>query len=165
MARRVGWCVLSVQPPGSIPPGDQADWTGRVIASLESQCAIMGLDPRRVPNMLWNMQCFASAHSAWLRKSGRLAEARRTADQLMAIADQVVLSYPSQADSQRLLSEAHLQVAKNAWRGPDMAAVERSLRRSLDAVLKARSFAPDDWSVDRLVEDRRSRLVGLVSNR
>ena len=90
---------------------------------------------------------------------------RRIADQLMVLADRVVRLYPGQADSYRFLSDAQLQMAKNAWRIPDLASVEGSLRLSLEAALKARSLAPEDPSIQRLIKDRRSRLVGLVSSR
>ena len=165
MARRVGWAALAVEHRDRITgENSSTSWTVRVIARLETQCSMMGLDRRLVPKIMSKMYQFAARQCAWRRRTGRMGGSQQTADELSALAEQAVRSYPGQPESHRLLSEAHAQMAKQAWQVSDHAAVQQAWNLSLEAASRACSLDSENASLRRLVEDRRGRLARLASN-
>ena len=70
------------------------------------------------------------------RRSGRLDrldDARATAARLMAIARRFVREYPDSPHSYRVLSDAHHQIKKNAFRTGDDNLIEQSLVQAVKA--------------------------------
>jgi hypothetical protein len=58
-----------------------------------------------------------------------------------------------------LLSEAHLQVSKNAWKRGDFPAIERALRQSLESAGHARDLDPRHEGARLLVDRIAPRLA------
>jgi len=76
------------------------------------------------------------------RKLGRLDEAHSTAARLMALARQLVREYPESWRSYRVLSEAHNQIKKNAFRSGDDKLVEESIVEAIKAAQRALDLDP-----------------------
>ncbi len=97
----------------------------------------------------------------WQRQVGKLGEAHRIADQLLALAERLTRSYPDQAAAYMLLSEGYIQKAKNAYREDDEPVIERWERKALDAAKHAATLEPENDEALNLVKDRRARLLKL----
>ncbi len=85
----------------------------------------------------------------WQRPVGKLGHARRVADQLLALADRLIRSYPDRAASYMLLSEGYVQKAKIAYRENGAPVVERWERKALDAALRAATLEPENEEAHR----------------
>jgi tetratricopeptide (TPR) repeat protein len=92
------------------------------------------------------------------RRSGHLDDARRSADRMLAVARFLVARYPDQTGAHLALSEAYVQLHKNAWRSEDRAAVLRYLRLSIDAAKQALVLDPDNAIARNRSVDLRRRL-------
>ena len=78
----------------------------------------------------------------WQRQVGKLGDARRIADQLVALAERLTRSYPDQAAAFMLLSEGYVQEAKIAYR-VDGEPVIGWERKALDAAIHAEKLEPE----------------------
>ena len=67
------------------------------------------------------------------RRLGRLDDARATAARLMALARRLVREYPDSAHSYRVLSDAHNQIKKNAFKTDDDKLIEEALVQAIEA--------------------------------
>jgi hypothetical protein len=81
----------------------------------------------------------------------------------MAFARLLVERAPSHPLAHLALSEAYIQLNKNAWRTGDRAAIERYLRLSLDAARHATVLDPNNEIARYLVEERLRRLKDLLA--
>ncbi len=136
-------------------------WAGLVAEALRQS---EGFDSARLDEVI----C-ASAFGtqlAWvttqLRHRGKLDEARRTADRLVAFERLIVSRHPNLSWAHLALANAYEQVNKNAWWTHDRAAIERSLRLAIEETQRALVLDPQN-EVARLAMDRRqSKLQGLL---
>ena len=98
----------------------------------------------------------------WQRGRGKLGDAHRIADQLLALAERLTQSYPDQAAAYMLLSEGYVQRAKIAYR-VDGEPVIGWERKALDAALHAATLEPENDEAQRLVTYCHTRLSKLAS--
>jgi hypothetical protein len=163
-ARRFGWLPSIGKSPWLIPDDlTNEAWADRVILSIKSDAAEFGLDHVHISKIGWRMRHSCLSTLGWKRQAGRLSDARRTADQLLALAERLARSYPDQAANYMLLSEGYVQNAKNAYRNDDEPTVERWERKALDAAIHAATVEPENAEARSLVQDRRARLNKLTS--
>jgi hypothetical protein len=81
---------------------------------------------------------------AWMRRSGKIDEAIRYGDRMVAFAQFIAARCPRESASHVLLSEAFTQVAKNAWQSDDRAAIERNWKLALGCAHQALDIDPRD---------------------
>jgi hypothetical protein len=160
-ARRVGWLPSLVRSPWLIPEDLPAEaWTDRVISSIESDAARFGLDHTRIHAITRTLMGLCAGTMTWQRRVGKLGDARRIADQLLALAERLTRSYPDQAAPYMLLSDAYVQRAKIAYRveGEPVIGWER---KAFDVARHAATLEPENDEARRLVKERRARLGRL----
>ncbi len=162
-ARRIGLLPSSVESPLPIPQDLSADaWTDRVISWIRSDAATFGLDPARIPAIGWFMLRSSSETLASQIRAGKLGDAGRSVDRLLALAERLRRSYPDQAAPYMLLSEGYLKKAKIAYR-VDGEPVIGWERESLAAAVHAATIEPGNAEALDLVKNRRSRLDRFTS--
>jgi serine/threonine protein kinase len=84
-------------------------------------------------------------HSAsFQRRTGKLENARRTADRMHAFGRLLVAGHPDVPVAHLALSLAFVQFAKNAWPINDRAAIERNLSLALEEARQALHLDPQD---------------------
>ncbi len=160
-ARRLGWLPSIVGSSRLIPQDLSAEaWSDRVITWMRSDAAKFGLDHTRIPSIGWRMTPWFWGTLRLQREAGDLAEAQRIVDRLLALAGRLTRSYPHQAATYMLLSEAYVQRAKNAYR-VDGEPVDGWERKALDAAIHAAALEPENDEAHGLVKDRRARLRKL----
>jgi hypothetical protein len=77
----------------------------------------------------------------------------------MAFARMLVEHYPRKPESHMVLSEAHFQVSKNAWKRYDYPVIEQGLRQALASAREAAKLAAQREDVRHLVDRLIPRLV------
>jgi hypothetical protein len=163
-ARRIGWLLSIAKSPWLVPEGLPTEgWTDLVISSIKSDASKFALDHTRIPAIGWMMRHHCASTLGWQRKVGKLRDAHRIADQLLALAERLTQLYPDQAAAYMLLSEGYVQKAKNAYREDDAPVIERWERKALDAASHAATLEPENEEARGLVKDRRARLHKLAS--
>jgi hypothetical protein len=90
-----------------------------------------------------------------------LAEARRTAERVGALADQLVALYPEQPAAHMMRTEAFIHKSKTAWQDNDRAIVERAERQALDAARHALALDPRSEGARLLVKDGERRVARI----
>jgi hypothetical protein len=162
-ARRIGWLPSIARSPWLISEGLPIEaWTDRVISSIKSDAMKFDLDHNRIPAIGWMMRHHGAGTTTWQRRVGKLGDARRIADQWVALAERLTRSYPDQAASYMLLSDGYVQQAKIAYR-VDGEPVIGWERKAFDAALHAATLEPENDEARSLVKDRRARLGKLTS--
>jgi serine/threonine protein kinase len=134
-------------------------WAARVIEFLQSTYSAIGREPSSIVRVGWKMQVYASFVAAEQRRAGKLDDARRTAARLHAMAERLASLYPNEPAGQMLLSEAHVQEAKNAQRGNDNAIALRALNQAYYAARRASTLEPEYPDTRRVLVDRHRRLI------
>jgi serine/threonine protein kinase len=163
-ARRIGWLPSIVKSPWLIPADIPTEaWTDRVISSVKSDASKFALDHTRIPAIGWIMRHHCASTMTWQRQAGKLGDAHRIADQLVALAERLTRSYPDQAAPYMLLSEGYVQKAKIAYREDEAPVIERWERKALEAATHAATLEPGNDEAHSLVKDRRARLGKLAS--
>ncbi len=158
-ARRLGWLPPTAKPPGLVPEDLSTEaWVDRVLSSIKTDAAIFHLDPTRIPTIGWRMWRACASTLAWQRRAGKLGDAHRIADRLLALAERLTRAHPDRAVAYMLLSEAYVQKAKNAYREDEAPVIARWERQALEAAIRAATLQPEADEARRLVNDRRARL-------
>ncbi len=80
-----------------------------------------------------------------------------------AVARRLVTRYPDQAVAHWTLSQAYVQIYKNAWQTNDRADVDRCLKLAVNAATHALVLDPDNAVVRRHLADYQKRLDKLLS--
>ena len=94
-ARRIGWLPSIARSPWLIPEDLPAEaWTVRVISSMNSDATKFGIDHTRIPAIGWIMRHHSASTMTCQRQVGKLGDAHRIADQLVALAERLTRSYP-----------------------------------------------------------------------
>ncbi len=119
----------------------------------------MDLDERLAPKVALKLTDLVKYRAAAQRRIGRLGDADGTVGWLMAFARRLVRDWPDQSESHMVLSEAHLQVSKNAWKREDYPTIERALRQALESARHAVSLDPRHEGARRLVDSLLPRLA------
>jgi eukaryotic-like serine/threonine-protein kinase len=157
-ARRVGWLPTSVKSP-LLLPADLPDgaWADRVISAIESDAAKFRIARTRIPAIAWSTRGYFT-DTLWRQRTvGKLDDAQRIVDQLLALAERLTKSYPDQAAPCMLLSEGYVQRAKNAFRIPGEPVKEWN-QNALDAAIQAAALDPENEEAHNLVKERRARV-------
>ncbi len=153
-ARRIGWRPSIVEPPWLIPDHLPTEaWTDRVICSIKSDASKFGLDHTRILAIGWMMRHHCASTMTWQRQVGKLGDAHRIADQLVALAERLTQLYPDQAAAYMLLSEGYVQRAKIAYREDEAPVIERWERKALDAAIHAATLESANDEAYGLVKD------------
>jgi eukaryotic-like serine/threonine-protein kinase len=137
---------------------DLTAWANSFVETIHSRCASLGLHWSAVPLAVERIAEFAESAIAQKRRQGRSEVALRSEIRLTAIAQELVRRYPNQSSSHLVLSQAHLQSAKNAWNRSHDAQAAESIRKSRDAAKVALGIDPMRPDARRAVEDRERRL-------
>ncbi|APW59677.1 serine/threonine-protein kinase [Paludisphaera borealis] len=95
------------------------------------------------------------------RATARLDRADRSAQFFRALADRLLREFPTDPSAYRLMSEAHLQESKNAWKRDDLAGVRKSLAASISSLRRALELDPSDDIVRSMLIDKTKRLAAL----
>jgi hypothetical protein len=122
-----------------------------------------GTSPVLEPDIIGSFVLRSAVRAAARRHAGRLDQARRVADRLHAVARRLVTRYPDQAVAFWALSQAYIQIQKNAWQTKDRAAIERYLKLAVNAATHALVLDPDNAVVRRHLADFQKRLDNLLS--
>ena len=119
------------------------------------------LDPTQLAQigLEWALRLTAAAE---YRHSNKLDEARRKADQMLALARLLVARFPNEPAAHLALGETYMQFSKNAWQIHDRAAIERNLRLAIDATQHALNLDPKHALARVLMEQRQQRLKNLL---
>jgi hypothetical protein len=153
-------CSLSAGGQFFVPEEqpDLAHWARSFVETIHSRCSSLGLHWSAVPLAVERIAGFAKLAMARKRIEGRSEDALRSEIQFPTIAQELVRRYPNQSSSHLVLSQAHLQSAKNAWnRSQDAQAVE-ALRKSRDAAITALRIDPTRKNARIVVDDLERRL-------
>jgi hypothetical protein len=162
-ARRIGWLPSIVRPPWLIPENLPTDaWADRVISSIQSDATKFGLDRTRIPAIAWLMGLHYASTLASQRRVGKLDDAHRFVDQLLALARRLTQLYPDQAAAYMALSDGYVQRAKIAYRVDDEPVIGWE-RKAFDAALRAATLEPENEEAHGLVKNRRARLRKLAA--
>ena len=95
------------------------------------------------------------------RRSGELDSATGVAERMLALGRLLVERNPHRPMAHIALSEAYIQINKNAWRTLDRVAIEDNLKLSLDAALHAIVLDPNNEIARYVIEHRQKRLKDL----
>ena len=165
-ARRIGWLPSTVKSALAHTGGSSSrsmdgsrDLLNQV-RCLEVRTSIT-LGFRRSAGM---MSGPCASTMTWQRQVGKLGDAHRIADQLVALAERLTRSYPDQAAPYMLLSEGYVQKAKNAYRDDEAPVIERWERKAYAAAIHAETLEPQNEEAHSLVKERYARLVKLKAD-
>ena len=124
-ARRIGW-LPSIVKSSLAHTGGTSDRSMGGSHHLLNQIRCHGVQPRSHSNSRDRLDDEGALASklAWQRRVGKLGDALRIADQLLALAERLTQSYPDQAAAYMLLSEGYVQRAKNGYREDDEPVIE-----------------------------------------
>jgi tetratricopeptide (TPR) repeat protein len=143
-----------------LPP---QDWAELAAKSLRS-AAHPSIGPAQESEDGYRLAVLLGILATGQRHGDRLDDARRTADRMLALGRLLVARHPQQSAAHLALSQAYMQLYKNAWRTDNRAAVERNLRLSLDAALQSQVLDPNSELAHAAVEQRQRRLKGLLTH-
>jgi eukaryotic-like serine/threonine-protein kinase len=150
------------EPEGRVDPDAHAH---ALILTIESRCKALGVYPALLPATAFQVAGFAIGRGSEQRQAGRLAEARRTAACLSAFAKLLAKRDPKEAVYHLLLCVAFEQESKNAWKPPDYALIEGSLRKALGEASTALRLDPRNTDARMMVSGLQDKLIGLASRR
>ena len=142
---------------------DETAQVQQAVRFLSEQNSKLGLDPSEVPAIAWQMRVMIMGLASNQRFVGDLEGARGTVRLLSAFAAECVRNFPGRAEPYLLVSEAHVQRAKNASKVGDRATVGQALRASLEMAAKAATVDPSYEEASFFVLDRRERLARYES--
>jgi tetratricopeptide (TPR) repeat protein len=136
-----------------------------LIAAIRDRCSKLGLADSMVPAATRVFVDDAAGAASLQRRVGRLDEAHATVACLMALARQLVKDYPNDANSYDVLSHAHQQITKNAFKTNDDQLVQQSLVHAVEAVQRAVELRPEKTEYQRRLADLTQRLAGIRADR
>jgi len=165
-ARRIGWLPSIARSSWLIPVDLPMEaWTDRVISSIQADAARSDLDRTRVPAIAWMTQHHFAGVMTRQRAAGRLGDAHRIADQVVALAARLSREYPDQAAPRMLLSEGYAQIAKIAYREDQAPGIKAWEQKALSAAIQALTLEPGKDEAHDLVKDRKNRLDKIAENK
>jgi hypothetical protein len=158
-ARRFGCSPSGIKSPPLIPDDLPAEeWADRVISSIETDAATFRLDRTVAPAIGWQLRVPSANTLAWQRRVGKLGEAHRTSDQVLALARRLSQTYPDQAAGYMLLSDAYVQKAKIAYREEEAPVIMQWEQKAFDAAVRAVVVEPENGEAGELLKNRLIRL-------
>jgi tetratricopeptide (TPR) repeat protein len=138
------------------------DWAELAAQALRS-AAHADITPAQESQAGYMLIILLGVMAAEQRHCGQLGEARRTADRMLALGRLLVERHASHPTAHLALSEAYIQINKNAWQIEDRVAIERNLRLSLDAALQAQVLDPNNEHARFKVDGLQRRLKDLLA--
>ncbi len=96
-----------------------------------------------------------------LRRLGRLDQARRVTDRLLAFSRLLVERHPDRPAAYLVVGEAHMQLNKNASKTGDRTAADRNLVLAIEATQQALVLDPNHELARFHLDRRRRRLKDL----
>jgi len=167
------WLALSVAPLSPFRSSSSAATYDRdpeagaiaLIAALRDRCSKLGLADSMVPAAFNVIRNDAADLASEQRRLGRLDDASATAARLLAIARRLVREYPDSAHSYRVLSEAHNQIKKNAFRTGDDNLIEEALVQAIEPAQRALALDPDRIETRRHLDKLTGQLASINADR
>ena len=124
--------------------GSNTNWAHRLVEFLHfSRNKLKGLDVMQDSEVEYLFQD-SLLQEGRARRTGKLDDARRTADRMIAFARQLVSMHPDQPIAHLATSLAFEQFAKNAWQTNDRFAVEKNWELALEAARQELHLNPGD---------------------
>ncbi len=159
---RVDPVVMLASPEADRLPA--RSWAELALGGLRAP-SHSGIGPSEEAEAGYALITYLFKMAAAQRHDGKREDARRTADRMLSLGRLLVERRPSQPASHIAISEAYMQLSKNAWRFDDQAAVERNLKLAVDATQHALALDPGDEHARFLFEQRQQRLNALQAPR
>ena len=167
------WLAISVRPQSPFCSSSSAVTYDRdpeagaitLISEIRDRCSKLGFANSTVPAVIWVLLEDAAEGAAEQRRPGRLDDARATAARLMTLGRRLVQEYPDSALSYRVLSEAHSQNKKNAYRTCDHNLIEESLVQAVEAAQRSLALAPDRLETRGYLDKITEQLASVKADR
>jgi tetratricopeptide (TPR) repeat protein len=135
-------------------------WAELVLEAIRQQAGVA--TDRALPDNAAYLVCTAlSTSAAEFRRLCNLDAARQTADRKFAVSRLLVERNPDKAAAHLALADAYDQFAKNAWRIPDRAAIDRNLELALRATQRALELDPNNEAAAFQLHRRQQKLNDL----
>ncbi len=168
--------------PLTLAPVDRSDVPDAVLRLANAQAgllparawaelALSALRSRGKPNTAPSFQSAAglclSRHllliAAEQRRLRKIDDARVTVERMLALGKLLVERFPDIPTSHLALSEAYINLNKNAWRTDDSAGIMKNLRLSLDSARRALALDPNNADARYLISAHQRRLDRLLA--
>ena len=133
---------------------DAEGWADLVFRSLNASPGALDLSGDQAHGFIEAL----NERLAWRRRLGRIDDARRYADRMLAFGRLLVARHPDRPAAHLALSAAFKQVAKNAWHPFDRPVVERNWRLAIHEARRALVLDPRDARAGKEVADLQKRL-------
>ncbi|MDX2038093.1 MAG: serine/threonine-protein kinase [Isosphaeraceae bacterium] len=131
-----------------------------LLVRLREDCRSAGVDPVIIPRaLLGRLTNAITALAATCRAQREVELAERLERRFLELAEGTLREYPEDAESWMILSEAHVQSAKNHWNESRDDAATAALMKARDAARRASSLAPHSNPARAMVEDREQRIA------
>ena len=108
---------------------------------------------------------FLHAIAAMFNRVGKLEEARRIAERMLALAEHSVKNHPLEPAAHLSLHSAYVQLYKNAYRAEGQAAVAANMKLALDSAQHALALDHKSELAQQAVYDLQRRMAGLIVKR
>ena len=118
------------------------DWADRVTKFLSSILGTGTIDPGEESELVYSLTQLHCGAAASQRRAGKLDEARRTTDRILALAKLMISRYPDEPAAHLSLRAALMQRAKDAWEIDDRVTVEWTWKLALEEARHAGSIPP-----------------------
>ncbi len=136
-----------------------------------AELAFRALRSRGKPNAAPSFQCAAglclNRHfllvAAEQRKLGKIDDAQVTVERMLALGKLLVERFPDIPSSHLALSEAYINLNKNAWRTDDLPGIMKNLRLALESAHRALALDPNNSDARYLVSAHQRRLDKLLA--
>jgi hypothetical protein len=132
-----------------------------VWASVCSLAEEAGLCEGTLPEIGWTLVMVQAQDAATARQTKRMDQAKEIVSSLEEFARGLVARFPRDPWSHLAMSEAQIQVAKNAWKVPGYAGPEEATHRALASAQRALELDPHHGEARIMVADRQRRVARL----
>jgi hypothetical protein len=168
------WLAMSIGPlspfgsssGAAVYDRDPESGASTLISAIRDRCSILGLADSVVPATICVVTNSAmEAASAQRNDGSRLDDAHATAGRLIVLARRLVKEYPNSAVSYYVLSHAHDQIKKNAFKANDHNLVEEALGHAVEAAQKSLALDPDLLETRRHLDKLTDQLANVKADR
>jgi tetratricopeptide (TPR) repeat protein len=155
---------LHLEPFGAVSAlgakdSDPEAWADALLADVSARCKTFNIRMSVTPEVVWGIAPSVLSMAGKQRRSGLLADARRTGERFHSLANRLVTLYPDLPASHMVLSSAFIHLAKAAWNAKENEGAKRLERQSLDAARRALVLDLRGEDARQLVADLEKRVA------